>query len=143
MTHRYRIEAAAGLLIDKFQGKMGWQDVLEGIMESSGDPEFRPGMNVLADLTAVDLDFGYDGVRALTFEISRSPNMKFGQIAVVAPGSLQFGLARMFGVLAVLILVFLTIPVHALAFAVSFLTVAIGGMIWEVSKLLKHNQDGS
>lgn len=100
MTHRYRIESPVGLIIDKFQGRMAWQDVLEGILRSSKDPEFQPGMNVLADLTAVDLDFGYEGVRALTFEISRSPKLRFGKIAVVAPASLQFGLARMFGMLA-------------------------------------------
>ena len=99
MTHKYRIEPSFGLLIDKFEGKTGWNDVLEGILRSTKDPEFQPGMNVMADLTAADLDFGYEEARRLTHEISVVPTLKYGRIAVVAPRSLQFGIARMFGVL--------------------------------------------
>ncbi len=100
MMHRYRIEPSFGLLIDKFEGKMGWNDVWEGMLRSTKDPEFQPGMNVVADLTAADLDFGYEGTRSLTYSISIASTMKYGRIAVVAPGPLQFGIARMFEVLA-------------------------------------------
>ena len=100
MAHRYRIEPSFGLLIDKFEGRMSWHDVWEGILRSTKDPEFQPGMNVVADLTAADLDFGYEETRRLTSAISVVPTMKYGRIAVVAPESPQFGLARMFGTLA-------------------------------------------
>ena len=100
MTHRYRIEPSFGLLIDKFEGNMGWHDVWEGILRSTKDPEFQPGMNVVADLTAADLDFVYGEANRLASKVSIVPTMKYGRIAVVAPQSLQFGIARMFGTLA-------------------------------------------
>ena len=84
---------------DKFEGKMGWHDVWEGILRSAEDPEFQAGMKVMADLTTADLDFGHEGARHLAFEVSKAPTMKYGRIAVVAPRSLQFGIARMFGIL--------------------------------------------
>ena len=99
MAHRYRIEPSFGLLIDKFEGKMDWQDVFEGILTSAKDPEFQPGMNVLADLTAAELDFGYEGASQMAIKVSKALTMKYGRIAVVAPESLQFGVARMFGML--------------------------------------------
>ncbi len=100
MAYRYRIEPSFGLIIDKFDGKMGWHDVLEGIQKASKDPEFRPGMNVVADLTDAELDFGFEGARSLAASTSDVSTMKYGRIAVVAPGPAQFGLARMFGTVA-------------------------------------------
>ena len=44
---------------------------------------------------------------------------------------------RMVGMLATLILVFLLIPVHAVAFAVSFLSVALIGLVIEVRILMR------
>lgn len=99
MAHRYRIEPALGLLIDKFEGKMCWRDVLEGIQTSAKDPKFQPGMKVLADLTAADLDLQYKGTRLMADGVALTPAMKYDRIAVVAPGSLRFGIARMFGML--------------------------------------------
>ena len=100
MTHRYRIEPSFDLLIDKFEGAMGWHDVFGGILRSTKDPQFQPFMNVVVDLTDADFDFGHEGQRRLSSSISMVSAMKFGQIAVVAPESLQFGLARMFGMLS-------------------------------------------
>ena len=100
MTHRYRIEPSFGLLIDKFEGKMGWHNVLGGILSSNEDPKFQLGMNVVADLTAADLDLGSEELDNLTFAISLVPTMKYGRIAVVTQGSVQFEIARAFGTLA-------------------------------------------
>ncbi len=100
MTHRYKIEPSFGLLIEKFEGKMGWNDVWEGMLRSTKDPEFRPGMNVVADLTTADLDLRIEKARELAIATSTAPSMKYGRVAVVAPGTLQFGLARMFGILS-------------------------------------------
>jgi hypothetical protein len=98
MAHRYRIDPSLGLVIDKFEGKMNWQDLWEAMLRSSTDPEFRLGMNVVADLTAAQLDLAYPDARNLAMEISGTPAMKYGRVAVVAPEALQFGIARMFGV---------------------------------------------
>ena len=100
MAHRYRIEPSLNLLIAKFEGKMGWHDVLEGIVGSTKDPEFRQGMDVIGDLRDSDTDFRYEGASELASEIAKAPGMKFGRFAAVAPESFQFGLARMFGALA-------------------------------------------
>ena len=99
MTHRYRIESSFGLLIDKYEGKMEWHDVWKGVLRTAEDPEFQQGMDVLADMTAADLDFGYEGARSMALEISMVPTLRYGRIAVVAPGALQFGVSRMFGML--------------------------------------------
>ncbi len=100
MTHRYRIEPSFGLLIDKFEGKMGWNEVWEGMLRSTKDPEFQPGMSVVSDLTTADLDLKHVEARKLAIATSTVPTMKYGRVAVVAPGTLQFGLARMFGMLS-------------------------------------------
>ena len=79
---------------------MGWHNVLEGILSSNEDPEFQLGMNVVADLTAADLDLGFEELDKLTFAISLVPTMKYGRKAVVTQGSFQFEVARAFGKLA-------------------------------------------
>ena len=47
---------------------------------------------------------------------------------------------RMVGLLGTLILVFLLVPVHAMAFALSFLTVTIVGLAVEVRMLLRTSR---
>lgn len=49
---------------------------------------------------------------------------------------------RMFGMLGTLILVFLLVPVHAIAFAASFLSIALIGLMLEVRMMLKSTQKG-
>lgn len=100
MTHRYRIEPDLGLLIAKFEGTIGRDDVWNGILKSAHDPVFQPGMNVILDMTTAELDFGTEEAHRLVFEISTVPTLKYSQIAVVAPGAAQFGIARMIGALA-------------------------------------------
>ena len=47
---------------------------------------------------------------------------------------------RMFGLLSTLILVFLLVPVHALAFAAAFLVVALVGLAVEVRMLVRASR---
>ena len=61
----------------------------------------------------------------------RAPSARF--VGAVFKG---MGL-RMAGMLATLILVFLLVPVHAVAFAVSFLSVALVGLVIEVRMLMQ------
>ena len=100
MTHRYRIEPAVGLLIDNFEDPMDWRDVWNGMLRSIGDPAFRPGMNVVADLTRAHIDLRIEDARNLAVATSGAPTMKYGRVAVVAPDTLQFGVAQMFGLTA-------------------------------------------
>ena len=65
----------------------------------------------------------------------------------VRPPSAQFVAAvfkgmglRMVGLLGTLILVFLLLPVHAVAFAASFLAVAVIGLVVEVRILMCANE---
>ncbi|MBL6935798.1 MAG: STAS/SEC14 domain-containing protein [Alphaproteobacteria bacterium] len=96
MPYRYEIRPSFNLIIDKFDGEMAWEDVFEGLQKCSKDPEFRPGMNVLGDMTTAAMDLRYEGMRRLTDSMSAAPTMRYGRVAVVAPESLQFGIARMF-----------------------------------------------
>ena len=100
MTHRYRIETSLELIIDKFDGRMDWVDVLGGVRRSTGDPEFQPGMNVVVDLTSASLKLDQFKIRRMTSAIFADPRMRFGRIAVVAQGRNQFGLAEIFGAFA-------------------------------------------
>jgi len=65
----------------------------------------------------------------------RAPSAQF--IGAVFKG---MGL-RMVGLLGTLILVFLLVPVHALAFSVSFLSAVAIGLVVEVLILLKANRN--
>ena len=89
-----------GLLLDRFEGKMGWHDLWEGTLESAEDPEFRPGMNVVTDLTDAELGLGYKGMRALVSETADAPTVRYGRVAIIAPGPLRYGLARMYAALS-------------------------------------------
>ncbi len=100
MAYRYRIEPSLGLLLDRFEGKMGWHDLWEGTLESAEDPEFRPGMNVVTDLTNAELDLGYKEMRELVSATVNAPTVRFGRVAIIAPGPLRYGLARMYDALS-------------------------------------------
>ena len=99
-TYRYRIEPSLGLLLDRFEGKMGWHDLWEGTLESAEDPEFRPGMNVVTDLTDAELDLGYKEMSTLVSMTANAPTLRYGRIAIIAPGRLRFGLSRMYELLS-------------------------------------------
>ncbi len=89
-----------GLLLDKFEGKMGWHDLWEGTLESAEDPEFRPGMNVVTDLTDVELDLGYEGMSAIISMTANAPTVRYGRVAIIAPGRIRYGLSRMYELLS-------------------------------------------
>ncbi|MDX1483990.1 MAG: hypothetical protein R3229_05870 [Alphaproteobacteria bacterium] len=100
MTHLYRIEGDLGLLIEKFDGRMDWRALWEGMLESTKDPGYRTGFDVVSDMTTADLDLGSEDAKRLAEKTIGEPTMKYHRVAVVAPGLLQFGIARMFGMLS-------------------------------------------
>ena len=100
MTYQYRIDTSLGLILERFEGKIGWHDVWEGTIESAEDPEFRPGMTVVTDLTDAELNFGYEGMRELVSRDANAPNVRLGRVAVIAPGPVQYGLSRMYEMLS-------------------------------------------
>ena len=100
VAYRYRIDPALGLLVEKFVGEIGWRDLFEGASKSATDSNFRPGMNVLMDLTDAHMDIGYKEMRALIAVLANAPDHRLGRVAVVAPEPLQFGLSRMYQAIA-------------------------------------------
>lgn len=87
-------------------------------------------------LLSIALGIGLAGANiALSFfymkKAMREPSARFVGAIFKSMG------LRMAGLLGTLILVFLLIPVHAIAFAVSFLAVALIGLVAEVRLLLR------
>ena len=99
MTHLYRIEGDLGLLIEKFDGRMDWRALWEGMLESTKGPGYRTGLDVLSDMITADLELQPGDAKKLAQSTIREPQMKYGRLALVTPGLLQFGIARMFGML--------------------------------------------
>ncbi|MEH6477215.1 MAG: hypothetical protein V7727_16100 [Sneathiella sp.] len=100
MNYTFQIKPCHNLVLDKFVGKTSQREFFEAIQKSSFDPEFRVGMDVLADMTQIELEFGHEGARALVSQISKTPKMEYGKIALVISTTLQFGITRMFGLIA-------------------------------------------
>jgi len=97
MNYTFQIWPIHNLILDKMVGKTSLQDYFGAIQKPFSDPDFRSGMDVLADLRQVELEFGYEDARALANQISESPEMTYGKIAVVSTGTLNFGTIRMMG----------------------------------------------
>lgn len=97
MNYTYQIWPDHNLILDKMVGKTSLQDYFGAIQKPFSDPDFRSGMDVLADMRQVELEFGYEEARALANQISETPKMAYGKIAVVMTETLQFGTMRMMG----------------------------------------------
>jgi hypothetical protein len=94
----YRIDPARRLAILTARGRVDVQEMTETAIAMIQDPVFSPGSDQLVDLSAVT---GSDGVfRNLRALASRGPDfhdrLEGGRLAIVAPGDLVYGLARLY-----------------------------------------------
>jgi hypothetical protein len=94
----YRIDPSKRLARLTASGRVDVRDMTRTAIAMIEDPAFAPGTDQLVDLSAVT---GSDGVfRNLRALASRGPDfrdrLEGGRLAIVAPGDLVFGLARLY-----------------------------------------------
>jgi hypothetical protein len=79
-----------------------YEDVTAYLQDLLGDPRWRPGMNLLADVTAVDVAglTSNDIMRFAELYAEHGTQIGPGRHALVASDPVRFGLSRMWGTYA-------------------------------------------
>jgi hypothetical protein len=98
VTCSYEIDPTQRLARLTARGRVDVREMTRTAIAMVEDPAFAPGTDQLVDLSAVT---GSDGVfRNLRALASRGPDfrdrLEGGRLAIVAPGDLVFGLARLY-----------------------------------------------
>ena len=97
MKYRYRIDPSNNLIIDKFEGNLCPNAMLNSLQLASQDPDYKLRMDVLSDMTEARLDMENQDIRQLAGTMSPIPNLRYNRIAIVTSEKLQYGLFRMMG----------------------------------------------
>jgi hypothetical protein len=103
MEYRYEFADGPFQVIVTTSGEAVLAELVTGIRRVYADPRFRPEMNVLVDHSRLDVgDLTFEDVREVAASASsdRQTRVRTGQVVIVAPRPVQFGLARMYQSLA-------------------------------------------
>ncbi|HEY7542864.1 MAG TPA: hypothetical protein VIF11_22195 [Methylomirabilota bacterium] len=101
MPLSYRIDADARMLLIVGEGAITQAERLDAIRGWLGDPEFRPGLNTLCDLSAASSTPTMTELEEIVSLVHRhSSTIGRKKLAVVAPRPVTFGVARQFQTLA-------------------------------------------
>jgi hypothetical protein len=99
MTISYEIDRERGLIQTRCLGKTTLDEVLDHFAELDARPDMPQGIDVLLDLTEMENAPGREQLRTVAGEVRElTPKLRWGVIAIVAPGDLLFGMSRMFGI---------------------------------------------
>lgn len=98
MPVEYRLEPGANLVMLTFKGKVSYDDVAAAFLDRVRQPDYRPGMNILADGRQASFDIStQDMVRLVAlFEQRRQERGVGFRFALASGEDLTFGLGRMF-----------------------------------------------
>ena len=96
--HRFSIDPVAGLVVERFAGRLSLRELMAGGQEINGHPDFRMGYRYLVDLRAATVTLAGTDVRTLADFIGKTD--AGARVAVVVGRSLEFGVARMLAALA-------------------------------------------
>jgi hypothetical protein len=101
MPLTYRIDTDAQMLLIVGEGAITQAERLEAVREWLRDPDFRPGLNTLCDLSAVSSAPTMAELQEIVSLVDRhSSTIGSKKLAVVAPRPVTFGVARQFQTLA-------------------------------------------
>ena len=90
------------MLITVASGTVTEHDLLDHLESHVEDPEIRPGMKEIVDLSEVTLlELPADSIRRLIdFELAHPEPFHEARMAIVAPHDLPYGLSRMYQILS-------------------------------------------
>jgi hypothetical protein len=101
MPLTYRIDSAAGMLLVVGEGFITQPERIEAIQAWLRDPDFRPGLNTLADFSDTTSTPTMKELRELVMIIDQhSAAIGKKKLAVIATKPVTFGVARQFQTLA-------------------------------------------
>lgn len=96
MTTIYVIDKEAGILYRTLTGVVTTDELLESFDEALRDPDYRPGMHMLADMREVTTTaHRADVARVASYVKGHLAEIGPLKVAVVAPTDASFGLIRM------------------------------------------------
>lgn len=101
MTIEYHIDPDEGYVLERGYGKATVDDFADLVRRLAADPAFRPGMPKLCDFRQLEFDLPVDEIEQI-YSLMQELAEEFGdsRIAIVPAGDLEFGLARMFGMIS-------------------------------------------
>lgn len=94
MPYKYVIHPDQNLILQTLWGTVTAQELRDLATAMWSDPDYRPRMNILADLLQAKVVIPYDEMLGYTQYLSGNSNI--GRQAIVVSGQLEFGLARMY-----------------------------------------------
>jgi hypothetical protein len=101
MPVTYAIDAATGIIRTQCVGNVKFAEVIGHFRELERDPACPARLDVLLDLSRMDVLPESDQLKAVAKEMGRvSGRVQFGICAIVASRDAVFGVSRMFEVLA-------------------------------------------
>jgi hypothetical protein len=101
MTMRYRIDAERGMLFIEAEGETTQAERLEAMQAWISDPDFRPGLQTLADFSqSTDVPTLAELEEIVAYMRRYATTIGQKGIAMVTARPLSFGVARQFGALA-------------------------------------------
>jgi hypothetical protein len=101
MPFSWEIDQEAGIVSVFVHGRITPEEALEAFDAIVGDPEFRPGIDVLSDHRGLETVLGADFVRAFMFRVQQAgPLLQGSHVAFVESGEARYGMARMTSILA-------------------------------------------
>ena len=96
---KYRFDLSLNLFIERFEGRIDRDGIMEWVKKISEEHEYKPGMNLLTDMSDCQLEIDFQGMHDFCTELLNQPNLKVNRLAVIAPEPLQFGISRMYQML--------------------------------------------
>lgn len=96
----YAFDRENGLIRLKVRGSVTLAEIVTHTERVNRDPRFRPGLNTLVDVSDAIIGGGYTDARRFSAYVRSIEELRGAcKWAVVAPGDLNSGLARMAGAL--------------------------------------------
>jgi len=96
MAYAYQIIPEIGLLCERWDGRFDADGLWEAVRPCRSHPDYKPGLDVLADFTRAELDLSYQTMLS-TIEWTRGDrDLDTGRNAFVVAEPLQMGMARMY-----------------------------------------------
>jgi hypothetical protein len=101
MPITFRIDNESGIVYTTVEGRVGIDEIIEKLKDFMNRPEFRPGLNGIADMRNSDLEtHSIDVQRIARLMIDFRDKIGPSKTAVVVSQKVTFGMTRMFQVFA-------------------------------------------